>query len=111
MELTERGGRVRHVLEHLHAQRGVELAIAHGQRRGIRFVERHIRLPLERFAATASIVGARVDADDGAVGTHLVEQLRDVEARPAAHVQDPLPRRGSERFADEPAPAQHVAVA
>ena len=46
VELTERCGRVRHILEDLHAQRGVELAIAHGQRRGIRFVESHIRLPL-----------------------------------------------------------------
>ena len=54
---------------------------------------------------------AAVDAHDGAVRPDDVEQLLDVEARPAADVEDPLAGARGEGLADERTPAAHVARA
>ena len=54
---------------------------------------------------------AAVDPDDRAAGSHLLEQLCNVEPGPAAHVQDAFARGYTEGIADKLPAAQHIARA
>jgi len=56
-------------------------------------------------------LAARVDAGHRTVGADLLEQLRDVEARPAAGVEDPLAGLRVERLVNQRAPSQQVPLA
>src|SRR5581483_3668393 len=51
---------------------------------------------------------AAVYSDNRSGGTHLINKLRDGETWPAAHVQDPVPRTGTQRVADQRTPPHHV---
>ena len=98
------------VLEHLHAERGVEVASSTAARS-----RRPVGTRRWRGARSAARGGehlrAGVEAHDGALGTDLVEQLLDVEARAAADVEDALAGARGQRLAHERPPAAHVARA
>jgi hypothetical protein len=57
---------------------------------------------------TDSALSKLASATGSAVASALLEQLGDVEARPAADVKDPLAGGGPQSLADQPPPAQHV---
>ena len=103
-------GRVGDVLHHLHAQRGVEVAVVDGKRGGVAVPERHVVVALAALAGETEHVGAGVDRHDGAVRPHLVEQLPHVEPGPTADVEDPFAGRGGQRLAHVPPAADHVAL-
>jgi hypothetical protein len=54
-------------------------------------------------------VAADVDTDDRPVGANPLEQLSDVESRPAADVEHALARFGGKRSVHEVSATQHVA--
>ena len=74
-------------------------------------MERDVVVPLGAMRRHGEHRLAAVDADHRAVGSHVLEQLGDVEAGSAAHVQDAFALGDAEGVADQPPAAQHVARA
>ena len=109
MDLGERPRYVGDVLEHLDAERGVERAVGHRQRRRVRLDELDVRRALVAARRQGEHGLAAVDADDPAVGADLLEQLRHVEARAAADVEHAVAGLGADGRAHERPAAQHVA--
>ena len=72
-------------------------------------MELDVVVPFGTLRGHGEHVRADVHADDEALGPDRLEQLGDVEAGAAAHVEDAVAGSGAERSADQLAPAQHVA--
>ncbi len=66
--------------------------------------------PSERRAASARLAALPSTPTTEPSGSHGVEQLGHVEARAAAHVEDPLSGGRPEGFVDQAPPAAHVAL-
>ena len=72
-------------------------------------MELHIVVAFGTLRSDGEHVGADVHADDQAPAADHLEQLGDVEAGAAAHIEHPVAGSGAERSADQLAPTQHVA--
>ena len=100
VDLRERRRGVVDVLEHLHGERRIEVLALHRKRGRIALVEGHVRVRLGAARGDGEHRRADVDADDGAFRANRIQELGDVEARPAAGVEDPLARLGAECLVD-----------
>ena len=87
MELSQRRRHVGHMLEHLHAERTVEALFRECKRGGASLLECGVTQPFAAARRGLEHCAAGVDADHGATGTGLREELSRVEARAAADVQ------------------------
>ena len=92
MHLRERAVHVRHVLEHLNGQDGVESPVLHWERGRVGLVEGNVVMLLRPPRSDREHLRAAVHPDDRSCVAHLLEQLGDVEAGAAADVEYPLAR-------------------
>ena len=108
MQLGQGGVQVGHVLQHLDRQGGVEAGVAHRQGGGVAQVQLDVVVALGAAPGQGEGLGAGVDAGHRPGRPDLLGQLGDVEAGPAADVEDPLAGCGRQGLTDQPATAQHV---
>src|ERR1700704_978832 len=109
MYLGERGGDIGYVFEDLHRYRRVECMVGHRQLRCFGLVKRNIVVPIDPFRRHCQHCAGDVDASDRAIGADLVEQLLDIEAGAATHVEHVLPRLYRDGLPDKMPPAHHIA--
>ena len=110
-DLGQGGRRIRHVLEHLDAERRVEVLALDRHGAHLRLVESDVVPPFETAGRQGEHLRALVHADHGSLVPDVVEQLGEVEAGPAAGVENALASLGAERLADQGAAAKDVAGA
>ena len=109
MQFCESCIHVRDVLENLHADRAVEGAALDRERCGLSFDE------LDVFAASAAGArklkhrGAAVHAQYGTGRTNDLRELKTVEARPAANIEDSVIPDCPEGFANQLATMHSIA--
>src|SRR5918992_1496989 len=109
LNLGQRRGDVRDVLEHLDAERSVEAVARDRQRGGIALLEARVAEPLGAAPRHSEHLRALVNARDRALRTDLIEELARIEAGAAADVEDAVTGLSAKRLVDElPAP-QNVA--
>src|ERR671918_1286509 len=105
VNLGQRRGDVRDVLEHLDAERAVEAVARDGERGGVALLEAGVAEALGAAPRHGEHLRALVDARDRPLRPNLIEELARVEAGAAADIEDVVTARGAERLVDElPAP-------
>lgn len=90
-----------YVLEHLHAKGAVKALVLDGQRSRTSLVQLDVVISLTTSAGQGKHLTTGVKTDDLAAGRDLLGQLGAIETRPAAHIENPLARRGGQRGAHQ----------
>ena len=107
--VRERGGRVGHVLQDLHTERGIEAAVLHGQVRRLGLAQLDVCTAGTATLRQREHRRARVEPEDDPRFPDLLSQLDTEEPGPAADVHDAFTRYGAESLPHEAAPPDRVA--
>ena len=108
-ELAQSAPDVLHVLEDLDAERSVKASVRQRQGACVALMEGHVRAGRGTSRGDLEHGRAWIDAGDRPRVADLFGKLVDIEARPAADVDDPFSGPGPEGLAYEAPAALHVA--